>query len=88
MLGTRNRGSGQTVYASGYYTIRGLTASVATLPSAGKLQRGVPTGLDIDVFGSLKVSLVVRLTDHCLLEPVCALADDSAHKPFTLGFRV
>ena len=63
-----------------------------TLPSAGKLQRGVATGLDspaeLGVFGSLEGKLVVRMAAHCFLEPVCARADDSAHKPFTLGFWV
>ncbi len=63
-----------------------------TLPSAGKLQRGVVTGLDnpdeLGVFGSLEGKLVVRMAAHCFLEPVCARAGGSPHNPFTSGIGV
>ena len=58
-----------------------MTASVGTLPSAGKLQRGVATGLDdlaeLGVFGSLAAPAWSLGDAHSTSDPVWALADDA-----------
>ena len=50
---------------------------VGTLPSAGKVQRGVVTSLDnlaeLGVFGSLAAPAWSGEAAHCVSEPVCAL---------------